>query len=167
VNRSFEQANFDKLYQKALAHLQGKDVYVQDCFAGADREYRVPIRVITEYAWHSLFARNMFVRPDWNTQAATHVPAFTVINVPTLQANPETDGTNSPTFILMDFGRKLIPDRWHKLCGRDEKIHFYAVELFVAPQRRTLDALFGQYGEGRRYGDLFRTFGHWQNHALG
>ena len=59
VNRSFEQANFNRLRDKMLKHLESKDVYVQDCFAGADPEYRIPIRVITEYAWHSLFARNI------------------------------------------------------------------------------------------------------------
>ncbi|HEX9004273.1 MAG TPA: phosphoenolpyruvate carboxykinase (ATP), partial [Blastocatellia bacterium] len=60
VNRPFEPANFERLLTKVLAHLQGRDVYVQDCFAGADPEFRIPIRVVTEYAWHSLFARNMF-----------------------------------------------------------------------------------------------------------
>src|SRR5215468_646519 len=124
TNRPFEQANFDRLREKVLAHLQGKDVYVQDCFAGADPEYRVPIRVITEYAWHSLFARHMFVRADWKTQAANHVPEFTVINVPTLQANPEADGTNSPTFILMDFGRKLILIGGTSYAGETKKSIF-------------------------------------------
>src|SRR5512145_3033812 len=124
VNRPFEQAGFDKLREKVLAHLQGKDVYVQDCFAGADPEYRVPIRVITEYAWHSLFARHMFVRPDWNTQAANHVPEFTVIHVPTLQADREADGTNSPTFILMDFGAKLIMIGGTSYAGETKKSIF-------------------------------------------
>ncbi|MBO0724840.1 MAG: phosphoenolpyruvate carboxykinase [Blastocatellia bacterium] len=124
VNRPFERASFDKMREKVLAHLRGKDVYVQDCFAGADPEYRVPIRVITEYAWHSLFARNMFVRPDWNTQAAGHVPEFTLINVPTLLADREADGTNSPTFILMDFGARLILIGGTSYAGETKKSIF-------------------------------------------
>ena len=88
VNRSFESANFDRLYHKVLAHLQNREVYVQDCFAGADPTYRVPIRVITEYAWHSLFARNMFVRPDPAT-SSQHVPEYTILCCPKFQAIPE------------------------------------------------------------------------------
>ena len=60
VNKSMSPEQFTALYHRLLAYLQGKDLFVQDCFAGADRQYRVPIRVITETAWHSLFVRNMF-----------------------------------------------------------------------------------------------------------
>jgi phosphoenolpyruvate carboxykinase (ATP) len=137
VNRPFEQENFGKLLEKVLSHLQGKEIYVQDCFAGADPEYRVPIRIITEYAWHSLFARNMFVRPDWETQAAHHVPEFTVINVPDCLADPETDGTNSPTFILMDFGKKLILIGGTSYAGETKKSIFTLLN-YLLPLRGVL-----------------------------
>ncbi|MEO6725911.1 MAG: phosphoenolpyruvate carboxykinase [Blastocatellia bacterium] len=137
VNRNIEQAKFNRLLDKVLIHLQGRDVYVQDCFAGADPEYRIPIRVVTEYAWHSLFARNMFVRPDWNTQAASHVPEFTVINTPSLQADPETDGTTSGTFILMDFGRKLILIGGTSYAGETKKSIFTLLN-YLLPLRGTL-----------------------------
>jgi phosphoenolpyruvate carboxykinase (ATP) len=137
VNRPFEQARFDRLCNKMLAHFQGQDVYVQDCFAGADPEYRVPIRVITEYAWHSLFARNMFVSPDWDKQAGSHVPEFTVINAPTCLADPETDGTNSSTFILMDFGRRLILIGGTSYAGETKKSIFTLLN-YLLPLRNVL-----------------------------
>ena len=126
---------------------------MQDCFAGADPEYRVPIRIVTELAWQSLFARNMFVRPDWTTQAATHVPEFTVINAANFEANPEIDGTNSSTFILMDFGRKLIliqpvdlfDVRQYFLCGRDEEVYFHSAQLSASVARCAVDALLSEH----------------------
>jgi phosphoenolpyruvate carboxykinase (ATP) len=133
-NREFQQANFDRLLTKVLKHLQGKQVYVQDCFAGADPEYRVPIRVITEYAWHSLFARNMFVRPDWDREAATHKPEFTVINTPNFSANPEEDGTNSGTFILIDFGKKLILIGGTSYAGETKKSIFTLLNYLLPLQ---------------------------------
>lgn len=134
VNRAFEQASFDRLRQKVIEYLAGRDVYVQDCFAGADPEYRVPIRVITELAWHSLFARNMFVRPDWKTQTVSHKPEFTVINVPGLQADPETDGTNSGTFILMDFGQRLILIGGTSYAGETKKSIFTLLNYLLPLQ---------------------------------
>jgi phosphoenolpyruvate carboxykinase (ATP) len=137
TNRPFEPPGFERLLNKVLSHLKGKDVYVQDCFAGADPEYRIPIRVVTEYAWHSLFARNMFVRPDWETQAARHIPEFTVINVPNCLATPESDGTNSPTFILMDFGRKLILIGGTSYAGETKKSIFTLLN-YLLPLRGVL-----------------------------
>src|ERR1041385_9079763 len=136
TNRPFEQAKFDNLLQRSLDYLQGRDVFVQDCFAGADPEYRIPIRVVTELAWHSLFARNMFVRPDW-TKVGNHVPEFTVINVSNFTANPETDGTKSPTFILMDFGKKLILIGGTSYAGETKKSIFTLLN-YLLPLRGVL-----------------------------
>jgi phosphoenolpyruvate carboxykinase (ATP) len=94
VNRAMEPEHFETLRRRLLAYLQGKDVFVQDCFAGADPAYRLPIRVITETAWHSLFARNMFIQAQ-PEELATHVPQFTVIGVPHFHAVPELDKTHS------------------------------------------------------------------------
>jgi phosphoenolpyruvate carboxykinase (ATP) len=107
VNRPMEPDKFDLLHRCLLAYLQGKDLFVQDCFAGADPAYRLPIRVITETAWHNLFARNMFIQPN-REQQATHVPQFTVINAPNFQADPEVDGTRSEVFVVIHFGRRLV-----------------------------------------------------------
>lgn len=136
-NRDFPQAQFDRLLAQVLQYLQGKEMYVQDCFAGADPAYRIPIRVITEYAWHSLFARNMFVRPDWDREAATHQPEFTVINTPGFSANPAEDGTNSGTFILIDFGKKLILIGGTSYAGETKKSIFTLLN-YLLPLRGVL-----------------------------
>jgi phosphoenolpyruvate carboxykinase (ATP) len=107
VNRPFTPERFDHLYARLLAYLQLKDVYVQDCFAGADPEYRVPIRVITESAWHSLFARNMFIQAR-QEQYQDFIPEFTIINTPRFHAVPSIDGTNSEVYIIVHYGKKLV-----------------------------------------------------------
>ena len=73
-NRPYERAQFDELYIRLQGYLQGRDVFVQDCFGGADPNYQLPVRIITEYAWHSLFARNMFVKPPSNESISAPCP---------------------------------------------------------------------------------------------
>src|SRR5713101_1515918 len=62
VNRPIDAGKFAALYQRMISQLHGKDLFVQDCFAGADPHYRLPVRIVTETAWHNLFARNLFIR---------------------------------------------------------------------------------------------------------
>ena len=87
-----------------IAYTRGRDLFVQDVFAGADERYQLPIRVITELAWHSLFAHTMF---RINSQEK-HTPEFTVINLPSFRAAPAQDKTRSPTFILIDFSQRMV-----------------------------------------------------------
>lgn len=135
-NRPFEQDRFDLLYNRLLAYLQGRDVYVQDCFAGADPEYRIPIRAITATAWHSLFVRNMFIRPkDMDYQG--HVPDFTVIDLPHFHAVPQIDGTNSEAFILVHFGKKLVIIGGTSYGGEIKKSVFTVLN-YLLPQQRVL-----------------------------
>ncbi|MHB1415047.1 MAG: phosphoenolpyruvate carboxykinase (ATP), partial [Chloroflexota bacterium] len=107
VNRPMSADRFEALYHRVLAYVQGKDLFVQDCAVGADPEYRIPIRVINEMAWHNLFVRNMFIQLD-RRQLATHVPEFTVLDVPHFTAVPQLDGTNSGAFILVNFGARMV-----------------------------------------------------------
>jgi phosphoenolpyruvate carboxykinase (ATP) len=67
VNVSFPEDKFDSIHKRLSAYLQGKDLFVQDCWAGADPRYRIPIRAVNEYAWHNLFARRLFIRPELGT----------------------------------------------------------------------------------------------------
>ena len=83
------------------------EVFVQDSYAGADPAFRLPIRVITETAWHNLFARNMFIQPP-ASELASFEPGFTIIQVPGLEARGAEDGVNSGTFVLVDFERRLV-----------------------------------------------------------
>jgi len=106
-NRPISPAQFNEVFNRMQGFLQGRDVFVQDCYAGADPEYRLPIRIVTEYAWHSHFARNMFLLPKNREEYRLHVPEFTVIDVPSFQAFESIDGTRSSTFILLDLKQRL------------------------------------------------------------
>jgi len=106
-NRPFEPDKFSALLTRLQGYLQGRDVFVQDCFAGADPDYRLPIRIITEKAWHSLFARIMFMRPPNLDALKRHVPEFTVIAAPGFLASPIVDSTRTETFIVLNFAERL------------------------------------------------------------
>ncbi|MFQ5511126.1 MAG: phosphoenolpyruvate carboxykinase (ATP) [Candidatus Krumholzibacteriia bacterium] len=108
VNVPFAPERFDRMLDRMRKYLAGKDVYVQDCRAGADAEHRLPIRIVTEWAWHSLFARTMFRGIDSAEELRNHAPEFTVIGAPGLKADPRTDGTNNEAFILLNFARKMV-----------------------------------------------------------
>jgi len=136
VNRPFDPARFDALYGRLLAYLQGGDLYVQDCFAGADPAHRIPIRVITEYAWHNLFARQLFVRADW-TKTQEHVPRFTVIDVPKFHAYPDLDGTRSEAFVVVHFARGLVIIGGTSYAGEMKKSVFSLLN-FLLPLRQVL-----------------------------
>ena len=106
-NRPYNPEKFDDLFNRVQGFLQGRDVFVQDCFAGADPDYRLPVRIITELAWHSMFARNMFIPAPTNEEYRRHVPDFTVICVPSFKAFPQIDGTPSNTVIAINFAQRL------------------------------------------------------------
>jgi phosphoenolpyruvate carboxykinase (ATP) len=106
VNRPIDQAKFAALHAKMCAFFQGRDVFVQNLFAGADPQFRIPVRVITDYAWHNLFARNLLICPD--VPVIHDSPdTFTIIDSPRFHALPEVDGTNSEVFIVLDFAKRL------------------------------------------------------------
>ena len=106
-NRPYNPEKFDDLFSRVQGFLQGRDIFVQDCFAGADPDYQMPVRIITELAWHSMFARNMFLPPPTNDDCRRHVPDFTVICVPSFKAFPQIDGTPSNTVIAINFAQRL------------------------------------------------------------
>lgn len=106
-NRPLSPEKFNELFDRLQAFLQGKDIFVQDCFVCADEEHRLPIRVITEYAWHSLFARNMFLLPRTREEYKRHVPDFTVISAPSFQGLPQIDGVKTKTFITLNLAQGL------------------------------------------------------------
>lgn len=136
VNKPIAPEQFEILKKRLLAYLQGKDLFVQDCFAGADPQYRLPIRVITETAWHSLFARDMFIRAT-PEELAAHQPQFTVINAPNFHADPETDGTRSEVFIALNFAQKTVLIGGTQYAGEIKK-SIFTVLNYLLPQQRVL-----------------------------
>lgn len=106
-NRPIGPQKFNELFDRIQAFLQGKDVFVQDCLVCADEEYQIPIRVITELAWHSLFTRNMFILPRSQEEYKRHVPEFTVLCAPSFQGLPQIDGVQTNTFVALNLAQGL------------------------------------------------------------
>lgn len=136
VNIPFDQDKFDSLHRRMVDYLQKRNLYVQDCYAGADPAYRMPVRVITEMAWHSLFARTMFRLPS-REELFEHVPEFTVIDAPGFHADPARDGTNSGTFIIISFAQRLVLIGGTEYAGEIKK-SIFTVMNYQLPQRRVL-----------------------------
>ncbi len=136
INQKMEPQRFQILKQRLLAYWQCKDLFVQDCFAGADPRYAMPIRVITETAWHSLFARNLFIQAD-HDQLMSHVPQFTVFHAPNFHAIPELDGTRSEVFIVIDFRERLVLIGGTHYAGELKK-SIFTVLNYLLPQRDVL-----------------------------
>jgi len=108
VNRPVSQEIFNHLRDKAIHHLShSQHLYVLDAFAGTDPKYRLPIRLVSEVAYHALFAWNMFVRPT-PEELSVHAPEFTIIAAPKLIADPDEDGTRTGTFIGIDLSQKML-----------------------------------------------------------
>ncbi|MCL6648479.1 MAG: phosphoenolpyruvate carboxykinase (ATP) [Chloroflexi bacterium] len=136
ANRPFDPERFDALLGRVLAYLQHRDVYVLDCYAGADPKYRLPVRVITEIAWHNLFARQLFI-PSSARSEPLNEPAenrFTVLSVPNFFADPERDGTRSGTFIILNFARRLILIGGTSYAGEIKKSIFTALNFLLPAQ---------------------------------
>jgi len=136
VNQPLSTERFDALLERVSEHLRDRELFAQDLYCGADPAYRLPIRVISEYAWHSLFVRQLFVRPD-AAHLAAHVPEFTVIAAPEFEAVPERDGTRSGAFILADFSRQIVLIGGTKYAGEMKK-SIFGIMNFLVPQRDVL-----------------------------
>ncbi len=133
VNQPISPEKFETLYAEVLDYLQEKDLFVFDGFAGADEKYRLPIRVVNEYAWHNLFVRQLFIRPT-EAELAGHKAEFTVISAPGFKANPVVHGTNSETFIIISFEKKVVLIGGTEYAGEMKKSIFSVMNLLLPEQ---------------------------------
>lgn len=131
VNEAISEEKFNQIYSKMMAYIQGKELYVQDCYAGADDRYRLPIRVINETAWHNLFARNMFINITDPDELKNHKPEFTIVHMPEFHADPELDDTNSEVFVIINFGKKIILIGGTSYAGEIKKSIFTTLNYFM------------------------------------
>jgi phosphoenolpyruvate carboxykinase (ATP) len=136
INKPISEGHFEKLYLRMTAYFQGRDVFVQDTSVVADPKYRLPIRVVTENSWHSLFARNLFIRIQPEEQPV-HVPEFTILHAPGFRASPEIDGTNSDIFIILNFEKRLILIGGTSYAGEMKK-SIFTVLNYLMPQQGVL-----------------------------
>lgn len=137
-NRPIEPEYSEKLYKRMLVHLQDRDLFIQDCYAGADPYYRIPIRVITEYAWHNLFARNMFIQIKNEEELRNHIPQFTIFDTPRFHAIPEIEHTNSETFIIVNFAKKRILIGGTGYAGEIKKSVFTILNYLLPTKEKVL-----------------------------
>lgn len=107
VNQPMTPEGFERLLARVTAYLQERDLFICDAWAGADPDYRMPIRVVSEFAWHSLFARQLFRRPTQNELGAM-TPQFLVVSVPDFLADPASDKTNSEAVVAVSFERRIV-----------------------------------------------------------
>jgi phosphoenolpyruvate carboxykinase (ATP) len=133
VNQPMDPEQFDALFGRVVEYLRSREIFVQDLFGGADPNYRLPIRVINEFAWHNLFVRQLFVRPAQD-DLKTHVPEFTVVSAPGFQADPQRDGTRSEAFIIVNFSRGIVLIGGTHYAGEMKK-SIFSVLNYLLPQR--------------------------------
>ncbi len=150
VNQPLSEENWKQLNRRLRSYLQGRDLFVQEAYAGADPNYRLPIRVITEHAWTALFARNLFIHTHDPQELENHVPEFTVIQAPNFFAIPEEDGTRSEVFIVINFAARTVLIGGTQYAGEIKK-SIFSVLNYLLPQRNVLtmhcSANFGADGD--------------------
>ena len=136
INKPVSEERFESMYRRLAAYFQRREVFVQDLYGGADPDYRLKVRVVTDSAWHSLFCRNMFIRPSVD---ALHdfTPDFTILHAPHFFALHELDGINSDTFIFVNFARRLVLIGGSEYAGEIKKSVFGYLN-FLLPARDVL-----------------------------
>ena len=130
VNRPIAEEHYDRLRARLVAYCADRDLYSQDCFIGAAAAHRRSLRVYTETAWASIFARNLFRRPTAD-QLRSFAPNFTIINVPSFQADPATEGTRTGTAILVHLERMEIIIVGTEYAGEIKKSAFTVMNYLM------------------------------------
>ncbi len=136
-NRPFSSEKFNALLARLQAYLQEDELFVQDCYAGADPDFRMPVRIITQKAWHSLFARNMFITTPNSDELKKFIPEFTVIAIPGFKLDPKIDGTRTETGIILNFDARMAIIA-NSLYGGEIKKSIFTVLNFLLTFRDVL-----------------------------
>jgi phosphoenolpyruvate carboxykinase (ATP) len=164
INHPFPSDKFEKILEKMKNFVNNKELFVFDGFVGADKETRLPIRVINDHAWQSLFARQLFIRPS-KEELENHTPEFTVMCINEFEAIPEIDGTGSNVFILIDLTRKIVLIGG-TLCWRNEKIYVWCYEFPITRTWNISNALFCKYWKKSRYYIILWVIWYWKNYFI-
>ena len=135
VNHPISEENFDKIFDKMMKFIEKNELkdklYVFDGFVGADSFSRLAVRVITDKAWHSLFANQIFIKPS-KDELSNFIPEFTLLSINDFTAVPEVDGTKSETFIIMNFKKKIVLMGSTSYAGEIKKSMF-SIMNFILP----------------------------------
>lgn len=155
-NRPFPSEKFAALLARLQAFFQGEELFVQDVYVGADPNYRMPIRVITDSAWQSLFARNMFLLPKTQDDYKRHIPEFTVLAAPSFRCDPRIDGTRTETAIIINFAAKMALVLGSSYGGEIKK-SIFTIMNFLLPMQDVM-AMHCSANVGKK-GDVALFFG--------
>ena len=136
VNQPIAPAQFALLKGRVQAYLQGRELFVQDLYAGADPAHRIRVRLVTTHAWHALFARNMFIRPA-AAELDGFEPDWTILHAPEFHASPEIDGVRSSTAIALSFGQRCVVIAGTSYAGEIKK-SIFTVMNWRLPERGVL-----------------------------
>lgn len=137
VNIPFDADKFDALYNKVVAYLSGKELFVRDAYVCADDNYRLNIRVVNEYPWSNLFCYNMFLRPE-DSELKSFTADWKIVNAPDFEANPEVDGTASKNFAILNFTKKIALVGGTGYTGEMKKGIFSALNFILPTQKNAL-----------------------------
>ncbi|MFZ1682438.1 MAG: phosphoenolpyruvate carboxykinase [Rhizobiaceae bacterium] len=132
-NKPMTREAFDRLHDDMMAHAGGRDLFVQDLIGGADPAHALPVRVVTELAWHSLFIRNLLIRPDREALAGFQ-PRMTIVNLPSFRADPARHGCRTETVIAVDLARMIVLIGGTSYAGETKKSVFTALN-YLLPER--------------------------------
>jgi phosphoenolpyruvate carboxykinase (ATP) len=135
-NLPISSGSFQRLYKKALDYMKDRELYIFDGFVSNDEKYRMPIRVINEFAFQNLFSQQLFIKPKPG-ELKGFAPGFTIIALPDLKADPKTDGTRSEVFIVISFEKKMVLIGGTKYCGEIKKSVF-TVMNYLLPFKNVL-----------------------------
>jgi len=133
VNKPISPESFDRLHAKILEYYKGKDIFVRDLYVCAHSDYRTNVRVINEYAWHNVFVNNLFIRP-YDAHLPHESVGFTVLSAPGVKADPETDGTRSETFIILNLEKRMAIIGGTEYAGEMKKSVFSAMNYLLPKQ---------------------------------
>ncbi len=156
VNIPFEPAAFDKLYDRVVAHLEGKQLWVRDAYACADPTYRLNIRVVNETPWANLFCNDLFLRPT-EAEIKEFKPEWHIIQAPDFEADPAIDGTRQANFTIVNFTRKIILIGGSGYTGEMKK-GIFGVLNYLLPQEHNVLSMHCSANEGKD-GDVALFFG--------
>ncbi len=132
-NAAMTPENFARLKADMLAHVKGRELFVQDLYAGADPVHRLDVRVVTELAWHGLFIRHLLRRPS-RDELATFRPDWTVINCPSFKADPARHGCRTETAIVLNFDEKTVLIANTAYAGENKKAVFTVLN-YLLPEK--------------------------------
>ncbi len=133
-NKGMDESAFDTLHADMLAHAKGKELFVQDLFGGADKTHRLATRVVTEFAWHSLFIQHLLIEPTAG-ELESFVPEFTIIALPSFKADPARHGCRSETVIACDFDRQIVLIAGTSYAGEMKKSVFSMLNYKLPPKK--------------------------------